>query len=62
MHVHGFVWVCNLGSAVETWSVHLAGVQRAAHRIMVTVAVASVFFGTSEKNQKTLRERGNGGK
>lgn len=38
-----FVWVCNLCGTTRAWSVHLAGVQQAAHRIMMTVAVASVF-------------------
>ena len=40
---------------------HLAGVQRAAHRIMMTVAAASVFWGherrTKKKNPRE-RERG----
>lgn len=45
--MHGYVcvlvWVCNLSGTAGTWSVHLASVQRAAHRIIVTVAAASVL-------------------
>lgn len=50
-----FVRVCNLRSAAGAWSVHLAGVQQAAHRIMMTVA--SVEWGIWEKN-KNSRQRG----
>lgn len=35
---------------------HLAGVQRAAHRIMMTVAAASVFWG-HERRPKKPQER-----
>lgn len=45
------VWVCNLCGTVRVWSVHLAAVQRAAHRIMMTVAAASVFWGCEKENE-----------
>lgn len=41
LHESVSVWVCNLRATAGAWSVHLAGVQRAAHGIMMTVAVAS---------------------
>lgn len=57
-----FVWVCNLCGTTRAWSVHLAGVQQAAHRIMMTVAVASVFGGYERRIKTKEREprwRGN---
>ena len=36
---------------------HLAGVQRAAHRIMMTVAAASVFWGHERRTKKKNPER-----
>lgn len=52
-----FVWVCNLCGTAGAWSVHLAGVQQAAHRIMMTVAVACVFWGCERRIKTQERER-----
>lgn len=57
MYMCMFVWVCNLCGTAGTWSVHLAGVQRAAHRIMMTVAAASVFWGHERRIKTRERER-----
>lgn len=50
------MWLCNLCGTAGVWSVHLAGVQQAAHRIMMTVAVASVFWGY-ERRIKSQEKR-----
>lgn len=51
-----FVWLRNLCGTARAWSVHLAGVQQAAHRIMMTVAVASVFWGYERRIKSQERE------
>lgn len=51
------VWACNLCGTAGTWSVHLASVQRAAHRIMMTVAAASVFWGHERGRDSREKER-----
>lgn len=55
---HTRVFACLCGCVISgtagTWSVHLAGVQRAAHRIMMTVAAASAFLG--HENEPRERE------
>lgn len=51
------MWVCNLCGTAGAWSVHLAGVQQAAHRIMMTVAVASVLWGCERRIKTQERER-----